>query len=104
VVDLRGRVKVTTDPAIHEASAEITITLKDGRRIFRRVERAIGSLERPLSDADINEKFRGQAVPIIGAEACDRLIDLAWRLPTLKEAADVARAAAPRAALSPATA
>jgi 2-methylcitrate dehydratase PrpD len=100
VVDLRGRVRVTTDPAIHEASAEITIVFKDGRRIFRRVEQAIGSVERPLSDADLDEKFRGQAVPIIGAEACNRLIELARRLPTLRNAADVAVAAAPNAVIA----
>lgn len=94
VIALRDRVKATADASVHEASAHITVTLRDGSRIDRHVLHAVGSLERPLSDADISGKFRRQSSPVIGADATERLIDLAWRLEEQVSAAAIATAAA----------
>ena len=93
VVALRRRVVATADATIHEASAEIAVVFSDGRRVARCVPHAIGSLEKPLSDADLDEKFRRQAAPVIGAEATERLIRLAWQIDTLPSVAAIARAA-----------
>ena len=93
VVALRQRVVATPDAAIHEASAEIAVVFSDGRRIERSVLHAVGSLERPLADAELDEKFRRQSAPVIGAEATERLIRLAWQIDTLPSVAAIARAA-----------
>ena len=93
VVALRARVSATADPSVHEASANILLTLRDGRRIVRDVLHAVGSLEKPLSDDDISEKFRRQSGPVIGAQATARLLEMAWQLETLPNAAAVAHAA-----------
>jgi len=98
LVELRRKVKVTTDPKVHEASVDLTVTLRDGRRVSRSIERAIGSLDRPLSDQQLEAKFRGQAVSRLSEGECERLIELAWRLPELERAAEVARAAVPSGA------
>ncbi|HET6468926.1 MAG TPA: MmgE/PrpD family protein [Geminicoccaceae bacterium] len=97
LVELRRRVEVTTDPAVHEDAVDITVTLNDGRRIERRVEHAIGSLDRPLSNQELDHKFKGQAAPVLGDAATERLLELAWRLPELDDAAEIARAAVPAA-------
>jgi len=94
VISLRERVKVTPDPEVHEASVEIRVILEDGSSLDRRVEHAIGSLERPLSDEQLNAKFLGQGVRVLGEEGCDRALWTAWRLPDLQDAAEAARAAA----------
>jgi 2-methylcitrate dehydratase PrpD len=94
MVALRARVKVAVDPALHEASADIAVILSDGRRLERIVSASIGSLEKPLSDDDITDKFRRQTIPVIGLDATKRLLDLAWRLDALPDAARVAQAAA----------
>jgi len=91
---LRARVIVEVDPTVHEASAQITVTLVDGRRLQRAVAAAIGSLEKPLSDEEITSKFQRQTNPVIGSQATERLLDLAWRLDRVPEAAAVAQAAA----------
>lgn len=98
VVALRRRVSVEIDPAIHEASVEIAVVLEDGRRIERSIRHAVGSLERPLSDADLEEKFRRQSAPVIGAAPTERLIRLGWQLEDLPGVAAIARAAAPHQA------
>jgi len=94
VIALRGKVSAQADSRIHEASAKVAVTLRDGRRIERDIAHAVGSLERPLSDADIDEKFLRQSAPILGAAAAKRLLDLAWTLEAQPSAAAIARASA----------
>ena len=72
-----GRLLVVADPghAIEGLApllaaappATVTAVLADGRREHVFVEHAIGSLERPLSDAQLEGKFRAMADPVIGA-------------------------------------
>jgi 2-methylcitrate dehydratase PrpD len=80
VVALRRKVQATVDDGIDEASADVTAVLKDGRRVHVFVEHAIGSLQRPLSDAALAAKFSDQSTPIIGATATQALIDACWNL------------------------
>lgn len=95
LVALRRKVHLTTDKNCHEAAVDIAVTLEDGRRVEKHVERAIGSMERPLSDEQIDAKFRGQAAAVIGDEACEALIDACWRLTETADAGEIARASAP---------
>ena len=53
VVALRRKVVATVDDAIDEAAADVTAVLRDGRRVHVFVEHAIGSLERPMTDAEL---------------------------------------------------
>jgi len=50
------------------------------------VDHAIGSLERPMSDADLARKFHGLVDPVLGAARADRLIE---RCATLSACADL---------------
>ena len=85
VIALRDRVKVEVDPECHEASAHALVLLKDGRRVERWVERAIGSSERPLTDTHLEGKFRDQVAPVLGGDACDRLVHMTWNLPDIED-------------------
>src|SRR6185436_4145022 len=68
VVALRERVHAIVDERMDEASADVTITMNDGRSHHVFVEHAIGSVERPMSDEDLAGKFHGLVEPILGAE------------------------------------
>lgn len=85
VVDLRRKVVATVDDAIDEAAADVTAVLHDGRRVHVLVEHAIGSLQRPMSDAALDEKFRSQATPVIGDARTAQLIDSCRRLGQLAD-------------------
>jgi 2-methylcitrate dehydratase PrpD len=80
VVALRRKVVATVDDAIDEASADVTAVLADGRRVHVFVEHAIGSLQRPMSDAQLEAKFHGLADPVLGAARTDALIRAGWAL------------------------
>jgi len=47
------------DDGIDESAADITAVLTDGRRVQVRVEHAIGSLQNPMTDAQLEAKFHG---------------------------------------------
>ncbi|HEU03202.1 MAG TPA: MmgE/PrpD family protein, partial [Aurantimonas coralicida] len=94
IVALRDRVSATADPACHEASVDIDIVFDDGSKLHKRIERAIGSRERPLTDDQLNVKFLNQSEPVVGAEQSRRLLDMSWAIESLNEAADLAEEAA----------
>ncbi len=97
VIALRDKVSAAVDKSVHEDAAHIAIKLKDGRALKKHVEHAIGSLARPMSDADLEVKFRGLAQGILSATETDALIKLCWAVETLQSAGDIARAAVPAA-------
>ena len=70
----------------------IYITFRDGTTLRKHVERAIGSHDVPLTDAQIDAKFRTQSALVIGQVATDALLAMCWKTPTLADVADVARA------------
>ena len=72
MVALRRKVVATVDDAIDEASADVTAVLSDGRRVHVFVEHAIGSLANPMTDAQLEAKFRGMADAVLGAAALQR--------------------------------
>jgi 2-methylcitrate dehydratase PrpD len=80
VVALRRKVIATVDDTIDEASADVTAVLKDGRREHVFVAHAIGSTQRPMSDAALCAKFHGLSDGILGAARSEELIVACWGL------------------------
>ena len=80
MVALRRKVVATVDPQIDEASVDVTAVLTDGRRVHVFVEHAIGSLQKPMSDTQLQAKFHGLSDPVLGAPATTRLIDACWQV------------------------
>jgi 2-methylcitrate dehydratase PrpD len=86
VIALRERVTASADPAIAEEAADVVVTCTDGRALHLFVPHAIGSRQRPMSDADLARKFHGLVDPVLGSARADRLLDL---LAHIAEAPDV---------------
>jgi len=80
MVALRRKVVATVDDSIDEASADVTAVLKDGRSVHVFVEHAIGSLQNPMSDAQLEAKFQGLSDAILGAGRTSELIKACWAL------------------------
>ena len=93
VVTLRDRVVATVTPGVGEAQVRAVITLTDGRRLEQSIEHVVGSVERPMSDADLDEKFRDLADGVLPAARVRQLLDLCRTVDRLPRAGDLARAA-----------
>lgn len=94
VCALRERVEAIADPEIGEDQASVDVTLKSGDRLRKHVEHAVGGLDRPMSDAALEIKFRDLAEQVLPNDKVRRLIELCWQVEHLEDAGDVARAAA----------
>ncbi len=93
IVALRGRVNATVDTAMPADAAQVVLTRTDGTTTEIRIDHAIGSLARPMSDRDLERKFTGLAAPHLDDDAIRRLIDLCWRLEALDDVSLIAEAA-----------
>ena len=94
VVALRDRVTAIVDPAIKEDQVRVTVWMKDGRRVEKFVEHAVGSVEHPMSDAELEAKFSRLADGVLPPDRIRRLADLCWNVEALKGAGELSRAAA----------
>jgi 2-methylcitrate dehydratase PrpD len=95
VLGLRQRVAITTDATLHEDQARVAIRLRNGRTIEKFIEHAVGSRDRPMSDAELEAKFSGLAKGILSEADTRTLMRLCWQIATLHDVADIARAAVP---------
>jgi 2-methylcitrate dehydratase PrpD len=93
-VAVRDKVRVTPDASLKRTQARVAITLTDGARHERHVEHALGTLARPMSDADLEAKFRALADGILTRRAANEVIRLCWDVDALPDAGAIARAAA----------
>jgi 2-methylcitrate dehydratase PrpD len=96
VVALRKRVSLREDSAIGRTEARVTIRARDGRVLALHVEHALGTLARPMSDADLEAKFRGLAQEALPSAQAEEIIKLCWRVAALEDAGALARAAVTR--------
>lgn len=91
VVALRSKVVPVVTPGIDAAQVDLTITLRDGRRLHRYIAHAIGSGEVPMTDKQLETKFADLALGIIPAPRIQRVMDACWNVETLPNAAEIAK-------------
>jgi 2-methylcitrate dehydratase PrpD len=80
VVRLRDKVQAVVDTSVREESVYVTAHLMDGRSVKVHVEHAIGSLQKPMTDADLERKFHDLSDPILGADKSKDILAECWRL------------------------
>ena len=80
VVSLRDKVQAVVDTSVREESVYVTAHLNDGRSVKVHVEHAIGSLQKPMTDADLESKFRDLSDPILGATRVNDILKTCWSL------------------------
>jgi 2-methylcitrate dehydratase PrpD len=94
VVGLRHKITVNTDAAVPAQKCDLTIRLKNGKVLTKHIENAIGSLEKPLSDAALEAKFADLADGILPREQAQKLMQLCWSLEQAADAGAIAQAGA----------
>jgi len=93
IVGLRNRVTAAIDPAIQEEQVRVIVTLKNGRKLEKFIEHAVGSPQSPMSDAALEAKFMDLADGVLATERARNLRDLCRRAEQLPAAAELAKAA-----------
>src|SRR5271167_380462 len=80
-----NKVEVVADPEIEKVFPAlqrviVNITTSDGRKLSKQLDYPKGDPRNPLSDAEIEEKFRALAEGVLSKKAQDKLISAIWNL------------------------
>ena len=80
-----NKVEVVADPEIEKVFPAlqrviVNITTTDGRKFSKQLDYPKGDPRNPLTDAEIEEKFRALAEGVLSAKAQQKLIDAIWNL------------------------
>jgi 2-methylcitrate dehydratase PrpD len=95
VLALRRKITVEEDANVPVETAYVTVETKDGRRFERHVTEARGTMARPMTDAELEVKFRG--LVDYGAPALDsgRLIEAIWGIGDERDVGRIVRMTIP---------
>lgn len=89
VVALRPKVSAEVDKSVAVDEAFLSITFSDGAVLTQHVEHALGSLQKPMSDADINLKFLDLTAGKFSKEKSHRALEQCWLVSQLTNAGDL---------------
>jgi 2-methylcitrate dehydratase PrpD len=92
---VRESVKATGDPSLTEDQAHVEVELRDGRRVTWFVEQSLGNIHRPLSDRQLDDKFRRTAARALSPGAADLVLDRCWRIGELEDVGALVDATVP---------
>jgi len=86
----------TGDASITEDQSHIEVELLNGQKISCFVEQSLGNIHKPLSDRQLEGKFRDQAVLNLPAAQVENIIQLCWRIDELDDVGELVRATLPK--------
>ena len=70
-------------------SFRIEVTMRDGEKIVREIDHAKGDPQNPMTDEEIETKFRRLAQPVMSKEQMDRALDRLWHLENVRDLSEV---------------
>jgi 2-methylcitrate dehydratase PrpD len=95
---VRELTTATGDPSVTEDQVHVEVELRDGRKLSKFVEQSLGNIHRPLTDKQLEEKFRDQAVMVLPAREVESVIQLCWKIDQLDDVGELVAATVPAAA------
>lgn len=95
IVRLRELVAVHIDPDQAKDSARVVLNLRDGRCLERHVAHNLGTPDNPMTDDQLEDKFAGLAIPVLGAARTRELTGACWDFQNLGDVADLVALSAP---------
>jgi 2-methylcitrate dehydratase PrpD len=93
---VRERATATADSSITEDQAHIEVELTNGEKLTRFVEKSLGNIHRPLTDAQLEAKFRDQAVLALPLAQTEKLLEQCWQIDRLADVNLLIQSALPR--------
>lgn len=85
VIAIRDRVRITADKTVGADEVHLTLKHEDGTTLKRHVVHAIGSMQVPMTDEQLTEKFVDQGSPILGEHGARHASDVAWTIGGAKD-------------------
>jgi len=92
VTKLRSKVQVAIEPGLRVDEAKVTMTLHDGRVLHHHVVHALGSIERPMNDEQVDAKFMDLASTVMTPEQAAQALAVCRAVGRTTDAGTVGRA------------
>jgi len=94
IADLMRKVKVAEDPALSAqypegAPGRVTVRMKSGAVHTAEIRYPTGHEKNPMTDAEIESKFRSLCAGRLDAARCDSALDALWRLESVDDCGKV---------------
>uniref|UniRef100_A0A2D3UUU0 Related to immune-responsive protein 1 n=1 Tax=Ramularia collo-cygni TaxID=112498 RepID=A0A2D3UUU0_9PEZI len=87
VVALRDTIQATADENVQADEVFLKVFLKGGVVVEKHVLHAVGSVEVPMTDEQLGEKFLGQVELVVGSVQAREVSELAWKLGVVDDVA-----------------
>ncbi|HEV7415130.1 MAG TPA: MmgE/PrpD family protein, partial [Tianweitania sediminis] len=94
IAAMRARVRPVEDSTVSEDGVEVDLVMADGRRLHKSLEFSVGNIRKPLTDQQLESKFRDQ-VRVIGGSQVDAVIEKLWAIDTLEDMQGLVEATLP---------
>ncbi len=94
LLELVAKIKLHRDTELnarypHGIPNRLTVTLDNGRTLVKEVEFPRGHAHNPMTDAEVENKFRTIVEPRLGKKKADKILAACWSLEKLKSAGDL---------------
>ena len=80
------------DPSLTEDQANLEVELTSGEKISRFIQQSLGNIHRPMTNQQLDDKFRDQAVLALPAPQVEKVIELCWRIDQLADVNELVQA------------
>ena len=95
---LSSRVQFVVDKRLPRGvSCKMTMEMNDGRKFVSQVDYPKGSIQNPMSDAELQAKFDSLAAPVLGEKRAAQLAQTVWRVERCPSVRTLMRLTAPAA-------
>jgi 2-methylcitrate dehydratase PrpD len=93
---VRESTTATADAGVTEDQAVVEVDLTDGRTVRVFVEKSLGNINKPLSDRQLDDKFRAQAVRALSPAQVEASLALCWKVESLADVRELVTASVPQ--------
>lgn len=90
VIAVRDRIQAEVDGALAADETRVVVTMRGGRTLEKHVAHALGSMEVPLDERRLQEKFLDQCRKVLGEDA-EAASEALWGLESAEDVASIAR-------------
>jgi 2-methylcitrate dehydratase len=96
LLELVAKIQIHRDAKLNERYPRgipnrLTVTLADGRQLIKEVEFPRGHARNPMTDAEVEQKFRTMVEPRYGKARADQILAVCWNLENLKNPGELIR-------------
>ena len=88
-MELIEKTSIIYDPEISSEGGQTKIITKDGRSFEKRVDNPHGFYDDPLTDQELEYKFKYMAAKHMNQKQIQRIFDIVWKLEDLKQISDL---------------